>query len=63
MSVLDAAMAIRRRRYGILRSLADYQLIIQAALLYAKQCDLLKIGKAFNDAVEVSSVLHTMTLM
>uniref|UniRef100_A0A0R3RP95 Tyrosine-protein phosphatase domain-containing protein n=1 Tax=Elaeophora elaphi TaxID=1147741 RepID=A0A0R3RP95_9BILA len=54
MSILKAAVAIRRRRYGVLRFLADYRLILQSALCYAKQCDLIKNEKTFMDAIDVS---------
>lgn len=55
MSVLKAALAVRRRRYGVLRLLADYRLIVQSALCYAKQCDLIKSEKTFLDAMDVSA--------
>ncbi|VDO38675.1 unnamed protein product [Onchocerca flexuosa] len=54
MSVLKAAMAVCRRRYGVLRFVADYRLALQSALCYAKECDLIKNEKTFMDAINVS---------
>ncbi|VDK64275.1 unnamed protein product [Onchocerca ochengi] len=54
MSVLKAAVAVCRRRYGVLRLLADYRLILQSALCYAKECDLIRNEKTFMDAINVS---------
>lgn len=54
MSVLKAAVAVCRRRYGALRLLADYRLILQSALCYAKECDLIRNEKTFMDAINVS---------
>lgn len=61
MSVLRAAMAVRRRRYGVLRFLADYRLILQSALCYARQCDLIKNEEIFMDAMDVSELLTQPT--
>lgn len=54
MSILNAAIAVCRRRYGVLRFLVDYRLVLQSALCYAKQCDLIKNEKTFMDAMNVS---------
>ncbi|CAG9537442.1 unnamed protein product [Cercopithifilaria johnstoni] len=58
MSILKAAIAVRRRRYGVLRFLEDYRLILQSALCYAKQCDLIKNEKIFMDAIDVGELLR-----
>lgn len=55
MSVLNIPKAVCMRRYGVLRLLADYRLILHSALYYGKQCDLIKDEKAFVDAVDVSN--------
>uniref|UniRef100_A0A1I7VBS1 NR LBD domain-containing protein n=1 Tax=Loa loa TaxID=7209 RepID=A0A1I7VBS1_LOALO len=52
MSILNTAITVCKRRYGVLRLLADYRLILQSALYYAKQCDLIKNEKTFMDAID-----------
>ncbi|VDK72816.1 unnamed protein product [Litomosoides sigmodontis] len=53
LSVLKAALAVRRRRYGVLRLLADYRLVLQSALCYARQRDLIRNEKIFMDAIDI----------
>ncbi|VDO42940.1 unnamed protein product [Brugia timori] len=54
MSVLNAAIAVRKCRYGVLRFLTDYRLVLQTVLCYAKQCNLIKNERKFMDAINVS---------
>ncbi|EJW82640.1 hypothetical protein WUBG_06450, partial [Wuchereria bancrofti] len=51
MSVLNAAIAVRKYRYGVLRFLTDYHLVLQTVLCYAKECNLIRNEKAFMDAI------------
>ncbi|VBB28393.1 unnamed protein product [Acanthocheilonema viteae] len=52
MSILKVAVAVRKRRYGVLQFLADYRLILRCALCYSKKCDLIK-NETFMDATDV----------
>ncbi|EFO12752.2 hypothetical protein LOAG_15781 [Loa loa] len=61
MSILNTAITVCKRRYGVLRLLADYRLILQSALYYAKQCDLIKNEKTFMDAIDVSECDYMLT--
>uniref|UniRef100_A0AAF5PRA2 Tyrosine-protein phosphatase domain-containing protein n=1 Tax=Wuchereria bancrofti TaxID=6293 RepID=A0AAF5PRA2_WUCBA len=53
MSVLNAAIAVRKYRYGVLRFLTDYHLVLQTVLCYAKECNLIRNEKAFMDAINI----------
>lgn len=53
ISVIDAAVAVRKLRYGALRSFNDYALVLQASLLHAKHIGLIK-DKFYRNAVSVS---------
>uniref|UniRef100_A0A1I8EP47 Tyrosine-protein phosphatase domain-containing protein n=1 Tax=Wuchereria bancrofti TaxID=6293 RepID=A0A1I8EP47_WUCBA len=57
MSVLNAAIAVRKYRYGVLRFLTDYHLVLQTVLCYAKECNLIRNEKAFMDAINVRNNL------
>ncbi|KAM3724303.1 Receptor-type tyrosine-protein phosphatase alpha [Dirofilaria immitis] len=53
ISILKAAIVVCRRRYGTLRFLSDYRLVLQSALYYAKQCNLIKNDKTFMTAMNI----------
>ncbi|KAK6100666.1 Protein-tyrosine phosphatase family protein [Brugia pahangi] len=53
MSVLNAAIAVRKCRYGVLRFLTDYRLVLQTVLCYAKQCNLIKNERKFMYAINI----------
>ncbi|VDN06563.1 unnamed protein product [Thelazia callipaeda] len=54
LSVLSAPIAVCKRRYGALRSVDDYRLVLQSALCFAKQCELITDMKKYENAMEVS---------
>ncbi|VDK28051.1 unnamed protein product [Gongylonema pulchrum] len=53
MSVVSAAKAVCKRRYGVLRRREDFKLILETVLQYAKQTDLVKDDQTFHRVMQI----------
>uniref|UniRef100_A0A915PL45 Tyrosine-protein phosphatase domain-containing protein n=1 Tax=Setaria digitata TaxID=48799 RepID=A0A915PL45_9BILA len=53
ISIINAAVTVRKRRYDSLKFLTDFRLVLQTILYYAKQCDLITNEKTFKSAMDI----------